>query len=125
MDEPDFRISAPVPRGAFIETAYVERAVRAYAVYEHEVDSISRLNGLSSIFFSLSASLVSIAAGVWVNAAFVDKLGAEGRILCWVIAPALCLFSVIFSGLGYWAVRSRRTVWGDIKQQSVQKLPST
>jgi hypothetical protein len=112
-------LTANPARGAFISTAYVSREVKAYAVFENEFDTISRLNALSTVWFSLCSAFASLAIGIWVNAAFVDKLTPQGDILCHVVAPGLCSASVVTLMLGGWSVLSRRSTWSKIRRESV------
>lgn len=118
--EPNPPISTEVPRGATISTAYAERQVKAYAVLESEIKTISFFNTLATVAFSVGAAFISTAAGIWTNAAFVtDKiLPPEGAILAKFVGPTLCVLALIAFALGGWAIHSRRSVWAAISQQS-------
>ena len=110
------------PSGATIETAYVGREVKVYGVLESEVRMITVFNTLSTTFFSLSASVASIAIGIWTNAAYAGAPTAAGTILSGVIAPGLCALSLIFLAVAIWARMSRGTTWSLIQQESKQKI---
>lgn len=120
-EEPNLQVSTDVPRGATITHAYVERNVKVFGVLESEVRMISMFNTLSTAFFSASASLASIAIGIWVHGAFVEKLTPEGIILAKVVAPILCTMALIFIGLGIWARKSRGSTWQAIREESKTK----
>jgi hypothetical protein len=66
----ELSISASAPAGATVTAIYLERQVYAYAIQEHEVETLSMMSTLSSAFFALSAFLASAAVSVWVNALF-------------------------------------------------------
>jgi hypothetical protein len=94
--------------------------VRAYAVFESEIRTISFFNTLATVAFSVGAAFVSIAAGIWTNASFVgsNPLPPEGAVLAKFVAPTLCGLALIAFSLGGWAIYSRRSVWTAISQQS-------
>jgi hypothetical protein len=107
------------PQGATISTAYVGRQMRAFAIAEHEVRTISMMNTLATIFFSIGTTCLGVAIGIWTNAMFYEKLTPEGTILSHVAAPGLCVFWLIFVVLGFWALRSRSATWEAIRRESL------
>jgi hypothetical protein len=109
-----------VPSGATIRTAYVEREVKAYAVFENEVKTISMWNTLAGVFASTGAATSSFAIGIWTSASFVDKLTPEGAVLSRFAAPGLCVVTVILWSLAIWAIVSRARVWSAIRKESKQ-----
>jgi RsiW-degrading membrane proteinase PrsW (M82 family) len=115
-------ISTQQALGATISTAYVGCQMRAFAIVEHEVRTISMMNTLGTIFFSVGTTCLGFAVGIWTNAMFYDTLTPEGRILSHVIAPFLCGLAFVLGCLGVWAFRSRSTTWDAIRRES---LPET
>jgi hypothetical protein len=111
-------ISTHVPQGATISTSYVGRQMRAFAIVANEVRTISMMNTLATIFFSVGTTCVGFAVGIWTNAMFYETLTPEGRILSHVIGPALCALAFILGCLGIWALRSRSTTWDAIRKES-------
>lgn len=105
-------------RGAIITTAYVERQVKAYAVLETEVSSLSTLNTLATTFFSVGTGLASVSAGIWITAAYTENLSATGEVLAKTVAPLVLVLSCIFFWLARWAVQSRRSSWQVVVDQS-------
>src|SRR5580704_13540876 len=98
-------ISTDTSRGATIRTAYVEREVKAYAIFENEVRTISMWNTLAGVFASAGAASLSFAIGIWTSAAFVaEKLPPEGAVLSRFAAPAFCIATVIFWFIALWAI---------------------
>src|SRR5688572_17510109 len=102
--EQEIPISAEAPQGALVHTDYVARTMKAYAIYDVEVDAISRFGTLATVCFSASSFLLSLAAAIWVNAAFVEKLVPEAKILAYVVAPLLTAIAIGGIGLGIWAL---------------------
>ena len=114
------QISTDTSRGATIRTAYVAREVKAYAVLENEVKTISMWNTLAGVFVSAGAATLSFAVGIWTSAAFADKLTPQGEILTRFAAPALAATTVILWLLAVWAIWSRSRVWVAIRRESKQ-----
>ncbi len=115
----DPAISTNIGRGATILTAYAERQVKAYPIFETELDSISFLNTQVLVYFSVGSALLSFAVGIWTNAAFAENLTPAGTLLARVAGPLLCVASAAAYLLGLNARRSRVSQWMKIKQESV------
>jgi hypothetical protein len=111
-------VSADIGRGATILTAYAARQVKAYPIFETELDSISFLNTQATIYFSLASALFSFAVGILTNAAFVDTMTAPGAILAKVIAPLLIVGAICAGLLGRHAFKSRASQWSKIRHES-------
>jgi hypothetical protein len=111
-------ISAEIPRGATIETAYVERQVRAYAVLENEAESLSAMGGQATTFIAVATFSYSIAIGIWVTAAFAEKVTPEGTVLAHFGAPILLGLGVVFTVLTVMVRRSSGSTWDRIRKES-------
>src|SRR5690349_20980146 len=109
------------PPASWVTHAYVERELKVYAVLESEVKTFAMFNSLSTGCFSAGASLVSIAVGIWTNAAFVTEPTPAGEILAGVVAPALCALSLLFVIAGLVARSMRGTALEAIRRESKQK----
>jgi hypothetical protein len=114
----DTGISTDSTRGATIRTAYAEREVKAYAIFENEVQTLTMWNTLAGIFMSLGAACLSFAVGIWTNAAFAEKLTPEGVIFSKFVAPTFCLLTLVSWGIAIWAVYSRSRTWEDVKAET-------
>jgi hypothetical protein len=110
-----------ISAGAVVTTTYVERQMKAYAVYEDEVNSLSYLNTQSTIFFAVSASFISFAVSIWINAIFYTDLTPAGQIASGYIAWMLLLIGIIFAALAAHAVRKRATAWRSIIRGSTSR----
>ena len=117
-DPTEFSIKTTSSPGAVVTTTYVERQMKAYAVYEDEVSSLSYLNTQSTIFFMVASSLVSFALGIWTNAAFATDLTPAGEIASKLVAWVLCVLGFVFFGLGGHAIYKRHTAWKKVVQGS-------
>jgi hypothetical protein len=111
-------VSAQIPRGAILTTAYAEREVKVLAVLENEVQTISTFNTLTTAFFSAGTSLISIAVGIWANGAFSEKLTPEGTVLSHFGAPILCVLGLLMYYLASWAYRTRKSALDSIRAES-------
>ena len=118
MNEPITQISTQSPGGATVKTTYVERQVRAFAVFETEVDALSSLNAQATVFFSVASATLSFAVGIWTNAAFSSNPTPEATIASRMVAPVIALISVIFIFLGVHAWNRRTSVVTSIREQS-------
>jgi hypothetical protein len=115
-------LSTDIERGATILTAYAKREMKAYPIFETELDSIAFLNTLSLVFFSAGSALLSFAIGIWTNAAFSERLTPEAAVLSKAGAPALIVAAIVCYVLGERARRSRETEWGKIKGKSLSGI---
>jgi hypothetical protein len=118
-------VSAEVPRGAIVTTAYVERQVKVLAVLENEVNSFSIFNTLTTAFVSAGTSLISIAAGISASGMFAEKLTPEGVVLFHFGAPLLCAFGLLMYYLANWAYRTRKSTLDAIRGESKSKTLSS
>jgi polyferredoxin len=116
--DPSSQISTPSPPGATVTTVYLEREVKAYAVQEHELETLSMMNTLASVFFATSAFLLSAAISVWINALFYEAMPPKAEVANKYAAPIVFFLGGIFLSLGVWANRKRASTWNVIKGQT-------
>jgi O-antigen/teichoic acid export membrane protein len=109
---------APVAMGAIVQTMYVERQMRAYAVYHDEVSSLSYLNTQATLFFTIASSLFSFAVSIWTNAIFYTGLTAAGEVATKYVSWGLLILGAVFICLGSHALYSRKRSWSAIIQGS-------
>jgi hypothetical protein len=115
-------ISTGSPRGATIYTSYATRQVKAYPVFETEIESFNLFNALTLAGFSIGSACIAFAVGIWTNAAFTDKLTPEATIASKIVGPALLVFAALAFVFGFWAKRQRTTTWEQIKRESSSEL---
>lgn len=121
MPESSPTISTEQLHGATIRTVYGEREVRILAVLENEVSSLSTFNMLTTVFLSVGASLISLAVGIWTNAAFASQPTPEGTILSRFVGPLLCALSLVMFGLAHWAYKTRKSTLDTIRSETKSK----
>ncbi len=92
--------------------------MKAYPVFQSEVRSFTTFNTLEKVAYSASASFVSLAVGIWINASFSGAPTPEGTVLSHVVAPGLCGLSLVAVGLAILANRLRKSVWTAIDRES-------
>ena len=100
---------------------YTERQVKAYPIFESELESLSFLNTMTLVFFSVGSATISFAVGIWTNATFAEKMTPEGVVASIYGAPVLLVAAAICYGLGGLALYSRRQQWSKIKTESVAR----
>jgi hypothetical protein len=105
-------------RGATITTVYVTRQVKAFAVYEAEIESLSSLNAQATAFLSLGAAFLSYAVGIWTNASFATQLTPAGELANSAVAPGFVLVAGVFFWLAWNAWLKRQRTLADIRGQS-------
>lgn len=121
MSEIDKAEAATLTSGSIVENSYVRRSVRVLAIHEHEVESISFLNGLASGLFSLTSAFVSFAVATWVNVAFQTVLSPEATILAKFVSPAAVILGGVAAYAGWVALRKRGSTLTTIKAQSISQ----
>lgn len=114
----NLNISTDSTRGATIYTAYTDRKVRAYPVFENEIKTFNLFNTLATIAIAIGSSFLSFAVGILTNAMFVEDVTAAGEIMSRVVAPVLGILAVVAFILSVWAAKSRGTTWDTIKNES-------
>jgi hypothetical protein len=90
-----------------------------YALHEHEIQTISMMNTQATVFFSAGSGFVSFGLGIIVNALFQTNLTPSGEVLFKIGAPLVVLCSMLFFGLGFWAIHKRNNTFAQIKRESV------
>lgn len=105
-------------RGATVRTTYVEREMKAWAVFDTEVEALSSLNTQATVFFSVASGLLSFAVGIWISAVFTEQLTPAGMLATSIAAPTLCVLALVFFGLAIGAWWKRRSTLAVIRQQS-------
>ena len=118
LSESESAVPLRAQLGARIETAYVGREVRVYGVLQSELNTITMFNTLSTVFFSVGSFLLALGLGFLANAAFAERWPPEGAILAKVGSPLLCLVALICYLIAGWAVRSKRSAWQSICDES-------
>ena len=105
--------------GATLRPLYTERSQRMYVIPENELNQISHLNTLSTIFFSVGSALISIAIGVWVDAAFqTEPISATAEVLKSVVLPISVVLGVLCYAGVIWQICARKSMLNTIKKES-------
>jgi hypothetical protein len=107
MAEEPGKFATESPRAATVETYGVHRQVKVIGVLEYELQTVSELNAQATVWVSVATALISLAAGIGISAAYVDKLTPEGTVLLHFGAPVLCMLGLVCVGLAVHAWRSR------------------
>ena len=61
-------------RGACVQPVYVEREMKFYALPETELNTISLMNTLALVFFSVGSFLLSPAIGIMIETSYQENL---------------------------------------------------
>ena len=112
------RVQFEGERGAPVLLQYARREMTIYALNESEIRSISFMNALAMAFFSLASASCTFALGVLVEGAFQESLTAEAAVLNEVVSPVCVVFTIIFAGLGIWALVHRGSMLNTVRSES-------
>ena len=97
---------------------FARREMTIYALNESEVRSISFMNTLAMAFFSLASACLTFALGVWVEGAFQENLSAEATVLNAMAPPICAVGTIVFAGLGIWALMHRGSMLKTVRSES-------
>jgi hypothetical protein len=100
-------VFTPPQTGAVVNTTYVPRQMKAFAVYEAELDSLTTQTHTATTFFSVAAALLGYAIGIVTNAMFAEKLTPAGELATKVGVPLLVVLACVFGCLA-WQYRTNR-----------------
>lgn len=109
------------PRGSIVKQVYVDRAMTAYILHENEMQAISLMNSLSSLFFAAGSFLFSSAMAILVSGVFQENLPDIARFSVYYGAPVLTLLSGCCFAAGTWALLKRRSIVRKIKTESRER----
>ena len=104
--------------GAMVENLYVKRTVRVLAVHQHEVHSISFMNTLATVAFSVASAFIGFGAGILTNAAFADTMTPLATAAMELGAPLCFASAIIAIVLGCIALAKRKSTLTQIEEQS-------
>ncbi|MCB1470842.1 MAG: hypothetical protein KDK08_27625 [Rhizobiaceae bacterium] len=92
--------------------------MKAYPVFESEINSFSVFNGLAMISFSIASALFALAAGIITSAIFAETLTPAAAILTKFVAPILIIASLVALVVGLVANVKRANVWSQIQKET-------
>jgi hypothetical protein len=118
MSNPTVSQSAPLQIGSSVVPLYVNRQMKLYLVTENEFESLSSLNGQSTVFSSVGSALISLALSIWVNAVFYTDVPPAAAVAKSLGAPVLLAIALVFFYLSYKANKARGNTWSTIKNES-------
>jgi hypothetical protein len=131
MEQPDtlqasgtVSISTESDSGATLKTHYMQRTMKAWPLTEVEVRSLTTLSTQATVFFSVGSATLALPLGIWTNRLFYVELTPEAAIACYIGAPVLVVFALVFFGLGIKAWLERKTEWDSIKEQATRDAAS-
>ena len=109
--------------GAHFALRHLERPMNVYPVHESELESISFLNPLVTALFSIGSALILFALGLIADLAVEGQLVAGslnpyGRALLFLVTPVLGVLGLASYIGGIAALRKRRSIWRQIKDES-------
>ena len=104
--------------GAVFHTYHMGRTVRIYPITEGELKTISIMNTLAIVFFSIGSALLSFALGIIVNCAIDGQLTEVANTLLRVVAPICGVLGIISYVIGILALVTRKSELGRISKES-------
>lgn len=105
--------------GASIDPIYVHREMKAYAVTENEISTLSLYNSAKTILFSAGTFFVSAGLSIYLGAAFAGPpIPEDAKVLSHWGVPFCGAIALIFYVLGFLVLLSGRSAWETIKRES-------
>lgn len=111
-------IGASPQVGSIVENNYVRRSSKVFAVYEHELSSISNLNDSHTRWNGAGWACASFAVGIWTNYFFQQTPIPTSEILAKVVAPIMLVLTVVCFIIAFKAKRDLATSVSEIKKES-------
>lgn len=112
-----------IQKGAFFRPYHIDRIVRIYPIEEGELNTLSILNTLSAICFSISSFFGSLALSLFTNLLTTPAFPSQATIEH-VLESVFTLLTFIPLGIGIWALVAKKSEINRIKNQSVSYRPS-
>jgi hypothetical protein len=105
-------------RGSYVNHNYVRRDVTVYGVMEHELDTLSTWNLLSSLSFSGAAASFSFCVTLYLEDQVSEARTPAGDLLLSVGQPISGLIAIVLSATGLWFLYKRGSTLSRIKRES-------
>lgn len=112
QDQPEVTIGG---QGATLKTVYAKREMKVFAITEPELNTVSILNALSLLSFSVASFLLSLSIDVKIDIPQTEEPQSAGFILFFwgtAVGAAVCY---VLGGIFLWL---RRQTIVTIKKQS-------
>src|SRR5258708_4114808 len=116
--------AGPLQVGSSVVPLYVERKMKVYAITDSEFESVSMLNAQTTIFSSIGLAILSAAGSIWANAVFYTEAPPAAIVAQKYVAPFGVLLALCFFLLAWRAVKSRKSTWERIKEESASQATS-
>ncbi len=107
-------------RGSYISTTHTERKMKAFEIFETEMDTLSAFNGIATLFFSLGWGCITCAIGIIINN-IIDwgKTANSMPVAIIVVICSLCVFvSILCFSIGIYYLHKKNTQINKIKGES-------
>ena len=113
-------MSLETPRaGGTMRPLYTVRSQVMYVIPETELEQISHLNTLTTLFFAVGTALFSFAIGILVDASFQPSpLPPIAEVLKDVMTPILFILGSLSYVCGIWQLVVRRSMLNRIRDES-------
>jgi hypothetical protein len=96
-----------------------------YPVPEPIAESLSILNGLATLFFTLGGIFASLPIGVLISSIFVEHITEMEQRAINLVFGAGAVIAVVLFGLAITCTCKRRSTWDKVKTASQIKPPSS
>lgn len=99
------------PAGSQLFMLHAQRVMKVYPIVESELNTITTMNWLSSLGFSIGGLFLGIVLNIWIGSSFYTELVPEAKIMVHLVAPISLGLSIIFFGISILAVIFRGSTW--------------
>ncbi|MEN6559273.1 MAG: hypothetical protein ABFD52_00675 [Acidobacteriota bacterium] len=113
-----FRLQFESEGGALIKVGQSRRTVKCFGVTEEELDHLSLLNTLSTIFFSLASGSLFFSISLLLELFKRTTQDPATRELVFTVSPFTGVVGLAFLGIAIYTLKKRGSAVTRIKEQS-------
>lgn len=104
--------------GSQLYMLHATRVMKVYPIVESELSTITIMNVLSALGFSIGGIFVGIAINVWINASFYKELVPEAQVMVYWGAPISLVLGLFFFAVSVLAVAFRSSTWRAVRRSA-------
>jgi hypothetical protein len=111
-------VSEAVIQGSVVRAEYVERTMRFWLITKPEIETLSMMNGLANVSFSLCGFFLSGAIGFLGNYELSNTITDTDRFLAYWGGGSAFIIAACCFGVGIWAMIKKSNTMRDMKLES-------
>ena len=123
MENDTFNFHGTITTGSkgFVIPTYTQRNMTIYAIPENELEMLSSMNTMATIFFSTFSFFLSLALALFLSGIYADNIQSNliGKLLFYYGTPIVIVIAVVFFILGIHSSYRRSNLIATIKSESM------